>query len=329
MTPTDPVCRHDGPDPAEEEHALPDKSSNDDVTTCHCELLVDNRERDILDIFEDHEAFTLNSNENQNTRECRGIIRSLPLDVGDFQIRGVTTTASRQGDHDHSIIRSSSVPMILIERKTLDDMCASIKDGRYREQKTRILNTEWMGHVNNIVYVLEGCTHYHRDLEKAARKNSMNSSTLKSCVHNLMFRDGIHVVFTSDQLDTAHYVNETWKRVQKHGIIVGQSDNKNEDNHTKMGSTHGIESALIASCTHSKKNKNITHRTCFLMQLCQIPGVSEKIARSISENWPTMHSLYADLADAEDTERMKTFAKIPGIGKTNARKIIDFMFPKE
>ena len=36
------------------------------------------------------------------------------------------------------IIEYNDIPLIIIERKTIPDLLASIKDGRYKEQKKRI-----------------------------------------------------------------------------------------------------------------------------------------------------------------------------------------------
>ncbi len=46
-----------------------------------------------------------------------------PLDVGDIQF----------------VDKVSKIPFIIIERKTYADLEASIKDGRYKEQKERML----------------------------------------------------------------------------------------------------------------------------------------------------------------------------------------------
>ncbi len=40
----------------------------------------------------------------------------------------------------------------IIERKTADDLAASIMDGRYEEQKFRLRNCG----INNVIYLVEG-----------------------------------------------------------------------------------------------------------------------------------------------------------------------------
>jgi crossover junction endonuclease MUS81 len=40
----------------------------------------------------------------------------------------------------------------IVERKTSDDLAASIRDGRYDEQKYRLKNCG----INNVIYLIEG-----------------------------------------------------------------------------------------------------------------------------------------------------------------------------
>ena len=40
----------------------------------------------------------------------------------------------------------------IVERKTADDLAASIVDGRYEEQKVRLKNCG----INNVIYLIEG-----------------------------------------------------------------------------------------------------------------------------------------------------------------------------
>ena len=78
------------------------------------ELIIDNRERDLIKWFEDHND-KYNENKIQFSKEN--------LDLGDI------------------IFKKNGKMVILIERKTFSDLSSSIKDGRYKEQKNRILNS--------------------------------------------------------------------------------------------------------------------------------------------------------------------------------------------
>ena len=81
---------------------------------------------------------------------------------------------------------------ILIERKTLDDYSSSIVDGRYKEQKSRLLESG-----AQIVYIIEGTT-----------KNShgVPLSTLYSAMYNSQVRDNIIVLRSLNTEDTVKYI---------------------------------------------------------------------------------------------------------------------------
>ena len=113
---------------------------------------IDNRERDLI------QSFT-----NNNIK-----IETQNLDIGDIQIIYIDDNCM-----EHNLV--------IIERKTYDDLSTSIKDGRYKEQKNRILNSV----SNNIrkVYLLEG------------NKNDFKLPTnvLEGTIINTIVRDNIHI----------------------------------------------------------------------------------------------------------------------------------------
>ena len=100
-------------------------------------LIVDNREKrsatDLNYFFDKLYA---------NNIRCE--LRSLPL--GDFvwTVR-IKDTAMKKGYHEF-------VLDYIIERKTADDLAASILDGRYEEQKFRLKSCG----INNVMYLIEG-----------------------------------------------------------------------------------------------------------------------------------------------------------------------------
>jgi ERCC4-type nuclease len=80
---------------------------------------------------------------------------------------------------------------LLIERKTWADLHSSIQDGRFREQRSRLL--EWKTHDSHrIMYLFEG--QYSRD------------DTIDRVVHRLMIGYGIPVYQTQDQHDTVRWL---------------------------------------------------------------------------------------------------------------------------
>ena len=81
------------------------------------EFYIDNRETKIIEYFK------------KNPSDC---IEYSQLDLGDF------------------MFKYNGVVILIIERKTIEDMASSIKDGRYREQKSRLVSNYSK---NQILYI--------------------------------------------------------------------------------------------------------------------------------------------------------------------------------
>ena len=95
-------------------------------------IKIDNREQEL--IAEIQQVLSL-----FDTKEIHIKVEMLPL--GDIII-------SDDEDND----------LIIIERKSINDLIASIKDGRYEEQSYRLNGLELHNH--NIIYLIEGNIHH-------------------------------------------------------------------------------------------------------------------------------------------------------------------------
>ena len=67
------------------------------------------------------------------------------------------------------------------ERKTMNDLLSSVKDSRYKEQKSRLLSN-----YKNVNYIIEGT-------DIIASNNSHNQNLLTSIYFNSTYRDNIKV----------------------------------------------------------------------------------------------------------------------------------------
>lgn len=83
---------------------------------------------------------------------------------------------------------------LVIERKTTADFEASFLDGRYREQRTRLL-AYCAEQKARALYVLEG------GLD--GRRRSLDRPALQKLIHRLLLRYGVAVYFTKSTEDTA------------------------------------------------------------------------------------------------------------------------------
>lgn len=234
------------------------------------EIHVDFREESLLEELRKHEC-------------CIPII-SKNLEVGDIQI-----------------IHTTNNLCLTFERKTTADLAASIKDGRYKEQKCRLLSTFPARHITYIIengYVLPG-----KDM------HGLSAATIEGAYVNTMYRDGIHVVFTKHVSDTAQWVLAVAKR------CVADPDKY-------IVATTSVE--YHQQCkVKTRKIDNITPSTCYLMQLCQIPGVSKKIAECIQQTYPTLMHLIRALTVSSNPEA--ELAKLNMIGAKKAKVITTYI----
>jgi ERCC4-type nuclease len=90
--------------------------------------------------------------------------------------------------------QSEEAPILVIERKTTADFEASFLDGRYREQRTRLL-AYCAEHKAKALYVLEG------GLD--GRRRSLERPALQKLVNRLVLRYGVAVLYTKSLEDTA------------------------------------------------------------------------------------------------------------------------------
>ena len=159
------------------------------------------------------------------------------------------------------IIIDSSNHKIIFERKTIPDFNASLKDGRYRNQKLRLL--EWKNNSEenikkDVIYILEEKLGDYKD--KAYWGSIVNAN----------LRDNIIVIQTDGLARTAELVQDIKKKVEEGKFTA--LDGTKENIHLE-----GL----------SKGDYN-TPQNCYLGQLSIIPGVSKNTAKILSNKYPTM-----------------------------------------
>jgi len=208
-------------------------------------ITIDNREGKIITELETNPVFSYNK---------------ANLDIGDFRI----------------ILDKTQ---ILIERKTVDDLISSIKDGRYKEQKCRLINEQ----KNNVkvIYLIEG------DIWKTKK---FKPDTLFSVIVNTMIRDNIFVYVSKDVAHTILFIHKIYKQLDKnrdafiHADVVATPDGCDVEGDTP-------EDTSYAQYIKPNKKSNITPKICFINQLRQIPGVSYTIAIVLADKYETMKNL--------------------------------------
>ena len=119
--------------------------------------------------------------EQELLRQINQLILFVPL----FKQLKVVTENLPLGD---IIICDDKEEKLIIERKSINDLLSSIKDGRYEEQSYRLNGSEHHNH--NIIYMIEG------DVNKMNRfkDNKMEKYTVYSAIFSLNYYKGFSVL---------------------------------------------------------------------------------------------------------------------------------------
>jgi ERCC4-type nuclease len=199
---------------------------------------------------------------------------------------------------------------LVVERKTLADLAASIKDGRYREQKARLLaNVGTAG----TLYVLEGAT-FCFDARMRGGAGGLPPATLQSAAVSMLVRDGVRLVQSRDVDDTAAFLLAAARKLRP---LSGR---------TVESAAAGYAAAACASAVKAKKRENVTPVQCFVQQLCQLPGVSVRVAGTLQGAFGSMAELYGELTPLAHAGRAARLASLPGIGSKSAERLCAYLF---
>jgi ERCC4-type nuclease len=211
------------------------------------ELIIDNRES-IKDYFKDKKYVTFKN-----------------LELGDY------------------VYKYNGEDVLIIERKTVEDYAASIKDGRYREQKQRLLSN-YSKH--KLLYLIEG------DLtknNKSFKFNKVDKYTIYSSMINCYLRDTLNIFHSHSISETVDFLENMAKKLDKGIQFLG--DKSKTDNN------------LLGSIKKTKK-ANLTPELVYKSQLTTIPNVSYKTADIIISYYPKLNDLLTNLGKLEQEERI-------------------------
>lgn len=167
-----------------------------------------------------------------------------PLTIGDIQIY------------------KKNVPEIIIERKSKNDLKASIHSNRYKDQKYRMLDTGIQRH--NIIYLIE-------DMKG-------NEANVWGAICNTLYRDQISVFKTKSPHESALFLQYLMKSVEKNNCYKCNSINNGEQEEYKE--------IMI-----DQKKKSIDNTNWFMTSLSLIKGVSKQIAEKIVEEYANYEKL--------------------------------------
>jgi len=281
-------------------------------------IRVDNREQELL-------------------KHIRELIVNIPL----FKELEVIVENLPLGD---IIISNNIEDKLYIERKSINDLSASIKDGRYEEQSYRLNGLNHPNH--NIIYLIEG------DINRVNRfkDNKMEKLTLYSSVFSLNYYKGFSVIRTFSIDESAIFICNTANKLRK-----GEAENKqpyyqntfNTILNTNVKSTENLEEKTNNSDQDQeniftdkdyvgviKKNKkeNITPDNIGEIMLCQIPGISSITAIAIMDKFKTLPNLITQIQENEnclkDISYTNSKNQVRKLNKTCLVNLVKFLVNK-
>ena len=166
------------------------------------------------------------------------------------------------------------IPLLIIERKSLQDLLASIKDGRYTEQSFRLLNASGLP-PHQILYCIEGMMSSVKSPEEKKR--------VYSSITSIHYYKGMSVLRTWSVQETAELLVRTAEKIHKE-TINGKSPYKHpvvkEENGEKV-LNGGCQDEYSKTLVSSVKSKNITQKNIGEIMLSQVPSVSIESAKAL------------------------------------------------
>ena len=266
-------------------------------------------------------------------------IQNLVLFIPAFKQLKVETAALPLGD---IIIYDDNDEKLVIERKCLNDLLASIKDGRYEEQSYRLNGLNHPNH--NIYYLIEG------DVNKANRfkDNNIEKLTLYSAMFSLNYYKGFSVMRTLSMEETAIFICNTASKLSKSDkkayyenkpIVktLVQDQTSEVDQTISVDQTIAVEQTLESdkdyiSVVKKVKKENITPENIAEIMLCQIPGISSVTAIAIMDKFKTIPNLINEIQQNDNCLKDISYQNSKGqsrnINKTSLVNIFKFLLKK-
>ena len=232
---------------------------------------------------------------------------------------------------------------IIIERKTLNDLAASIRDGRYTEQGFRL--NECNIHNHNIIYAIEGDLRNYKSTFFS--KNKIDKKALLSSLTSIQYFKGFSIMRTINVTETAEWIIQMADKIQREelkknvksfyqnislvaplvvpvyddsGVLTKEQIQTQIDTTTLIGDASEIEIEKqnytnVVANKRIKKN-NVTPENIGEIMLSQIPGVSTNVAIAIMKKFGTMQKLIDTLKnDISASSPLKDIIISTNLGK--------------
>jgi ERCC4-type nuclease len=256
-------------------------------------IIIDNRENELI------EKVKKLIDTNPCFKDLEIVVENLPL--GDI------------------IISNGKDDILIIERKSIRDLAASIKDGRYDEQSYRLNGIAHENH--NIIYLIEGDINHFKNIK-------MDKMTIYSAIFSLNYFKGFSVMRTFSVEETAFFICNTTKK-----LIKEENEKKkgyySKENIINQDKALVVEENNYINVIKKVKKENITPNNIGEIMLCQIPGISTTAALTIMKKYTKIQDLILALQTDENCLKDISYLNNNGqqrkINKSSGEIIIKFL----
>lgn len=227
---------------------------------------------------------------------------------------------------DIIICEDNGTEVAIIERKTLKDLAASIRDGRYKEQSFRLNACSLPNH--NIYYLIEGSLQTYKPFHKGA----VDKYALLSSFTSINYYKGFSLYKANNLEESAEWLLQFAFKVDKEGKEGKKAFYQIEERKKEDTDADAVDDAYSTVLKRTKKN-NITPENIGEIMLSQIPNVSTAVAIAIMEKYKTLKNLITTLnLDKNALLTMKTVNKagqLRKINKTSIENIYTYLMAAE
>lgn len=200
-------------------------------------IQVDSREKDLYEIIKGQTEFP---------------VTSMSLEIGDI------------------MIINSEKPLLILERKSLADLAASNRDGRYREQRARLLSMRGQGIA--IAYLLEAGNGWNQDLNRVWQGN-VAETLLFTLIARLQLHYGIPVITSKDVPGSKTLILHLCRMLKEKPDLFTPNSGILADATLAAGA---YTEALSAQKSANRGLKRVAAG-----MLCAIPGIGGKLSEGI------------------------------------------------
>ena len=197
---------------------------------------------------------------------------------------------------DFQLLDAQGQIKFIFERKTNADLLASIKDGRYKNQKAKLFGAGFKP--SQIYYVIEGSVSF-------TNTQNQQNKILQGAVINTLMRDKIGCFVTKS-------TEETWQ------LICNIAKRVREEPDKYKTESQEIEAQTVVETSATDSTKVVFHK-----MLCQVPSVSDKTAAELVIHWDSLYAMMTHLGSMTPEERHAHLSAIKINGRKCSSRVVE------